>query len=134
MFNFPFLTKPEKYVSSLSLTLGTNLFGGDEPEIPYNTVTVFDTPGRLPDLLLDNSETYDRPSIQVRVRNTSYVTGFNLANDIKDVLHGCHGVTLNGSIYLLIRCTNTPFMLDMTEGETKCFRFVANFELNRQEA
>ena len=76
--------------SSLGLTFGTNLFTGIELSTPDDAVTIFDTPGSPPQLALDDSE-YNYPSVQIRVRNNSYLTGWTLINDIKALLHGKSG-------------------------------------------
>ena len=71
--------------AGLGLVKGTSIFLAQEPEIPDNTVTVFDAPGLPNDLTLDKDEKYERPSIQIRVRNNNYQTGWSLANNIKNL-------------------------------------------------
>ena len=118
--------------SGLSLIIGTSLFLGNEPiseTTQDDIVTVFDTPGLQPDLTMDRDEKYQRPSIQIRVRNNNYQTGWALANDIKDVLHGRANETLGGTSYALIRATDEPALLDYDRNDRP--RFVINFNLQR---
>lgn len=114
----------------LGLTFATNLFVGQEPTEPDNVVTVFDTPGYPPQLSLDKTEVYEYPAIQVRVRNNSYLAGYELAADIKTLLHGLAHETWNNTRYELIRCMQDPFLLDYDENGRA--RFVINFDLQRR--
>ena len=71
--------------SSLGLTFAANLWIGVEPAEVANCVTIFDTSTQGPDLTLDNSSNanaYDYTSVQIRVRNTDYFTGWNLIENI----------------------------------------------------
>lgn len=115
--------------SSLGLTFGTNLFIGKEPMTPRNCVTIFDTPGFPPYLGL-HTVGYEYPSIQIRVRNSSYVVGWALANDIKDLLHGKHSETWNGTLYTAVYCSSSPALLDWDDSNNA--RFIINFNLQRR--
>lgn len=119
--------------SSLSLTFATNLFVGKELAEPDNCVTIFDTPGRAPQLTMGakSDSGYFYPSIQIRVRNNSYSDGWELINDIKTLLHGITGETWNSMIYDLIQCTGEPFLLDWDENDRA--RFVCTFNIQRKE-
>jgi hypothetical protein len=116
--------------SSLGLTFGTNLFIGREPPTPNNTVTIYDTGGDRPDLHMDRNERYDRPSIQIRVRNISYEAGWSLINDIKDSLHGRAHETWNGTYYSVIYCYIESTFLDWDNNNR--VRFVASFNIQRR--
>lgn len=116
--------------SSLGLTFGTNLFIGREPATPSNTVTIFDTAGFRPDLHMEASDKYERPSIQIRVRNVSYETGWDLINEIKDSLHGRAHETWNGTYYSVIYCSSDIAFLDWDNNNR--VRFVVNFSLQRR--
>ena len=120
--------------SSLSLIYGTNLFVGLEPpessNISANVVTIFDTPGMPPDLTLDNVSNYSYPSVQVRIRNTSYTEGFEVINDIKTALHGRGPETWNAALYTVIRCLGEPFFLGWTEKRRAWW--LVNFDLQRR--
>ena len=111
------------------LVFATNLFIGKEPPAPKNCVTIFDTSGIAPDLGLTD-QGYERPSIQVRVRNTSYIAGWNLIERIKNCLHGLSQTTVNGTLYSVIYCSSGPTLLDWDDNGN-C-RFVCNFLIQRR--
>lgn len=118
-------------ISSLALDFATDLFIGREPANPDNTVTIFDTPGGPPDVFYNNFEYY-YPSVQIRVRNNSYSSGWDLINDIKEALHGRGHETWGDFVYELIRCTTEPALLDWDEQSR--VRFVVNFDIQRKPA
>lgn len=120
---------------SLDLNFATdgtgNLHIGKEPAKPRNCVTIFDTSGFPPYLGL-NAVGYEYPSIQIRVRNSSYVNGWNLIESIKNLLHGTsHYLCSNGTLYTVIYCSSGPALLDWDDNGN-C-RFVCNFNLQRRE-
>jgi hypothetical protein len=119
--------------SSLGLIFNTNLFIGKEPATPKNTVTIFDTPGFPDELLLTGSgsgNAYQYPSIQIRVRNTSYTAGWGIIESIKNYLHGRANETWNGALYSVIRCSSGPALLDWDDNSNA--RFICNFDLQRR--
>jgi hypothetical protein len=116
--------------SALGLTYATNLFRGREPSSPRNCVTVYDTMGFAPDLDLDGNNGYERPSVQIRVRNADYDTGLELAQSIKDVLHGVSQETWNTTLYSVIYCSSGPALLDWDDNNNA--RFVLNFNIQRR--
>ncbi len=116
--------------SSLGLTFATDLFVGKEPDLPDNCITIFDTPGSPPDLNYDSDNKYFHPSVQIRIRNNHYLNGWNLAQDIVDLLHNRAHETWNGSNYTVIACLGDPMLLDWDQSG-RC-RFVVNFDFQRQ--
>lgn len=116
--------------SSLGLTFATDLFIGVEPPRPDNSVTVFDTPGQPLQLTLKQGEDYYYPSIQIRVRDRDYRTGWDVASNIVAVLHARAHETWNGTLYTLIQCLGEPALLDRDENNR--FRFIINFNLQRR--
>lgn len=116
--------------SALALTFATDLFVGVEPSTPDNCVTIFDTPGFNRELTFDKTEKYQRPSIQLRVRNRDYETGWELINDIVDRLHGRGAETWNGSQYSVIVCVTEPALLDYDARGNA--RFFTNFDIQRK--
>ena len=116
---------------SLGLTFGTNLFIGKEEKTPRNCVTIFDAPGFAPDLGLVN-QGYERPSIYIRVRNSDYMTGWALIENIKTLLHGQAQQTWNNTLYSVIYCTSGPAHLDWDDNMNA--RFFINFNLQRRSA
>lgn len=117
--------------SSLGLIFATNLFIAKEPSSPDNTVTLFDTPGSPEQLTFNPVERYHYPSIQIRVRHISYVTGFVLAQDIVTSLRDRAQETWNGSLYTLIRSTGDPVLLDWDKNN-RC-RIVINLDIQRRD-
>lgn len=116
--------------SSLGLTFAINLFIGKEPADPDNCVTIFDTHGAPPQLTYNKNEIYQYPSVHIRVRNRAYMTGWTLANDIKDALHGRAQETWNATYYGLIISTGEPALLDWDEHGRA--RFIINFDIQRR--
>ena len=114
--------------SSLGLTFTTDLFIGREPPKPDNCVTIFDTFDKP--LLTLNDQGYYDASVQVRVRNNSYLTGWELAHDIMVALHGKAGETWNTTLYTVIYCSSGPALLDWDENNRA--RFIINFNLQRR--
>jgi len=114
---------------SLGLTFATNLFIGKEPSEPDNCVTIFDTPGYPPLASFDGLLQYDKPSVQIRVRNLSYLVGWTLIDHIKRVLHNRSFTMLNGTIYTNVLCSQEPALLDWDANNRA--RFVATFDVQR---
>lgn len=107
-----------------------NLFIGREPTLPKNCVTIYDTPGRAPQLTLaGKGEDYFYPSIQIRVRNASYTVGLKLAQDIRTSLHG-RAESRNETLYSVIYCSSGPALLDWDENNRA--RFIVNFDIQRR--
>jgi hypothetical protein len=116
--------------SDLELIYGTNLFVGKEPSSPNNTVTIFDTYGYGPQLTLDKTGDYYYQSIQIRVRNTSYVSAMELGQNIVDSLHSRAGERWSGTLYTLIKNINGPAILDYDENNR--VHIIMNFNLQRR--
>jgi hypothetical protein len=115
--------------SGLHLSFPTTLFIGEEPSMPDNSVTIFDTPG-FPPMLGLITQGYEYPSVQIRVRNRKYIDGWNLADAIKNALHGRSQQTWNGALYTVIYCSSGPALLDRDDNDR--FRFIVNFNLQRR--
>ena len=116
--------------SYLELIFANDLFIGKEPTTPDNCVTIFDTPGIAPMITLDEVTGFEYPSIQIRIRNNSYVVGYNLAKDIQDILHGINQTEINNTLYSVIYATGEPMLLDWDLNDRA--RFVINFEIQRR--
>jgi len=115
--------------SSLGLTFATDLFVGKEPSTPENCVTIFENPSFPPYLGLTDTG-YFYSSVQIRVRNKDYQTGYDLARDIMTSLHGRANETWNGTLYTVIRASGEPALLDW-DANDRC-RFTINFEIQRR--
>ena len=112
----------------LSLSFGNNLHISREPSKPINCVTIFDVEGYPPELNL-TTQGYEYPSIQIRVRNTKYLDAMNLAQKIKDALHGRSHETWNSALYTVIYALGNPALLDYDDNGNA--RVIINFNLQR---
>lgn len=130
--SYDIYTMLEDSASGVNLTLGTNLFVGSEPSLPKNCVTIFDTASYPPYLSIKGEVGYEYPSVQIRVRNSNYINGWNLINNIKDALHGKHWETWNDSLYTIIACVSGPALLDWDDNNN-C-RFVITLNMQRRSA
>ena len=115
--------------AGLGLTFASNLFIGKEPATPDNCVTIFDTPGASPEVFYDKTQNLDYPAIQIRVRNKSYIAGWNLINNIKEVLHNIGNTIIGDSEYLLIQCSQEPALLEWDDSNR--VKLVISFDLIR---
>ena len=77
------LTASIPSVVGSTLGFGRNLFIGREPSSPTNCVTIYPTGGYSPDI----SRSTETPTIQIRIRNTSYPTGYKIGNMIGKEFH-----------------------------------------------
>ena len=110
-----------------------NLFVGREPSAkgaPDNCVTIFDTPGGSPQLTLAGTENYFYPSIQIKVRNKDYCTGWGLIHDIMVALHGRGQETWDETLYSVIQAAGGPAFMNWDENDR--VSFVVNFDIQRR--
>jgi hypothetical protein len=105
------------------------IFIGKEPAKPVNTISIFETMG-FHQLTFNRCEVYEYPSIQIRIRSTSYLEGWQMIADIKDILHGRAQETWNGTLYTLIQCSGGPALLDFDKDQR--VRFICNFQIQRR--
>lgn len=119
--------------SSLGLVFATNLFLYREPATPNNVVTIFETPGMPIDLLLtSNMDTkhYERPSVNIRIRNSSAEDGFLLSYQIINELQAKSNETWGDYLYSVIYSINNPFTLDWDENNR--IHISLNFNIQRR--
>ena len=116
--------------SSLDLEFKANLFVGYEPASPDNCVTIFDIPGISPEVTLEGNPNFYRPAVQVRVRDKSYLLGYDLISGIVRALHGRGPELWNGTTYCSIICTSDPALLDWDANGRA--RFITNFNITRR--
>jgi len=105
------------------------IYIGREPAEPTNTISIFETIGTH-QFTLNRCEVYEYPSIQIRVRSTAYLEGWQTISNIKEILHGRARETWNGTLYTLIRCSGGPALLDYDKNQR--VRFIINFNLQRR--
>jgi hypothetical protein len=119
--------------SALGLTFATDLFLYREPAKPDNTVTLFEGPGIAPIGLLGSNEDtkhYERPSIQVRIRNREANVAVQLGYEIISVLHARAHEKWGSYYYELIAVIGTPYLMDWDENNRA--RVILNFNIQRR--
>lgn len=119
--------------SSLALTFATDLFVSEMPDTsdtPDECVCVYDTGGFEPEAGFN----YERPTVQVRVRGPKgdYETAHNLAQSIRDELHGLANHTINGARYIGIWCMSDIMSLGYDKNHRPMLS--VNFRIHRTEA
>lgn len=120
-------------ISSLGLTLSTDLFHGHLPEGPdyQNVVAVYDIGGTPPILtMLRATSNYYYSEISIQVRNIDYDTGFGIAHDIMVYLHGQSAIVESGTLYTLIKALNDPQLLSYDQNDRPIF--VCNYQCQRR--
>lgn len=105
---------------------GTDLFVGREPASPPNAITVYDTGGGDPFPGVSS----DNPSVQVRVRNASYLDGWDKAITVKDALFGIGHVTVNGRLFQSVWMTGDINPIGRDDNDR--IRFTLNFSMFAQ--
>lgn len=96
------------YLATQSLgTVGTDIFVGFLPEEPDDIIILTDTKGRPPDI----TTKIEFPGLQIRIRNTAYLTAFAEARKINDLLHGMNNVTLSTVYYDFIEGQGSPLFV-----------------------
>ena len=93
----------EQSSTGLGYTFGTNMFIGVLPDTPDECIAVYDTGGSSPAPNYD----YYYPMVQVIVRGsssgaTAYKDTWDTIEIVKQALHGLHGETWNGAVYIQI--------------------------------
>jgi len=120
----------EGSASGLTLTFATDLFIGHMPPSPDKCVTIYDTSGYPAEL----DYTYQRPTFQIKVRGNKggYRAAHELAQAIRDLLHGTHNENVNGARYILIAIESDVGSIGPDEQERP--QFTVNFRAHRTEA
>ena len=111
--------------SGLGLSFGVNMFIGSMPNKPDNCICIYDYPGESQDLF-----GYEKPSVQVLVRNKNYETAWNLCKDIKYFLHdGFNNFIINQTRYIRIYSISDALPLGMDESNR--YKMSINFRTER---
>lgn len=113
-------------------TLGSDLFLGYMPD-QQNVVVVMETGGQGPYLDYGDDADQIRPSFQVLVRNSNYITGVERTANIRTLLQSITNTTINSNTYLYIRATGDVAYLGrkaVSAGETN--EFSINFNSMRE--
>jgi hypothetical protein len=121
-----------------SLTLGTNLFLGQEPDSPDDCVTIHARPGGAPQFMMDavpdtpQVAAYEPHRIQIVVRKANTATAYADAETLAWQIYRAltlTSVTLSSVYYLLIEPTTVPAPLD--EDAHGRISFVVNLQALR---
>lgn len=116
-----------------TLTLGTNFFLGKMPEVPPNNIAaIFENAGLQPLYTQGsvNLPAFERPELQVIVRNSSYTAGRALAESMYRVLTQIANQTINGTLYYRIEALHTPEVFD--RDKSGLVLFTCNFTVMRK--
>ncbi len=114
--------------SSISLgTFATDLFVGGMPPSPDDIITCFDTGGYEP----APNYSFERPTVQVMVRNKSYEEGFDLAQEIFDALNGLYEEVVGSYRYLAIWVQNGPNCIG--KDDSNRWLFTVNLRIHRSK-
>jgi hypothetical protein len=112
------------------LTLGTNLFIGRMPDDPNACVAVYEYGGTRPDNTMGGgAPVLQNPSVQVRVRDTSYASAQTTANLCFVALEAIVDETINTTRYNRVTAIQSPFPLERDPEER--IVFVQNFDVKR---
>lgn len=114
---------------SIGLSFGQDLFVALQPDKPDNITSIFDLGGLPPQLTMDVAK-LENPSITIQVRHNDYQSGYALAEQIKDALHGRAHESWNSTLYMVIYCTSGPFVLNWDENRRVIFSI--NFNVMRR--
>jgi hypothetical protein len=94
---------------------GWSIFIGIEPDMPIETVTLYDTPGDAP----HPRWLLDYPRFQVRTRSLSYDAGYKKAEHCKSALLGFPSQDFNGSRYVgIYTVLDTHFLNTDSKGRS----------------
>ena len=114
------------------LVFGTNLFISHEPDMPNDTITIYDT-GGISDQEIDPTNNFTRhPEVQLRVRNVSYVDGHSQLENLIQFLKTIYNLEINGNYYGSI-VQNTE-IISLGKDNRERFRLVCNLTSTREES
>ena len=99
---------------------------GQEPPQPDNVVTLYDTGGAGPVLYEGQLR---QPTIQVRVRNTSYPEAYNLQNDIFGILNAIVDQEIDGSQF--IGCWMQSEIISIGRDDNNRHILTSNYRIER---
>lgn len=109
------------------LTAESNIYYGDLPDTPDNVIALYPTGGFDSfHTLGTQAPSHENPTLQIRLRDSSYANGISRAEAIKDVLDGKTSTTINSNNYISI------FMIGDINQLARDSWNRANFTLNFQ--
>ncbi len=101
------LAKMAETESEFGLVVGENLFVSLLPDNPANCAAFLDS-GGYP---AQTNYQYEKPTVQILVRGSSYDEAYPLALDLKRFFNGQQEIIINNSRYILIRNTTEPLVM-----------------------
>ncbi len=107
-------------------TFNEDIFISKEPNEPHNTVTLYDTGGADP----NPKWNIDNPTIMIRVRNSSYITGYDKCEEIKNTLLGLPKQDINGMSYIGIWMQGDINFIEYDENNRAIFTM--NYRITRE--
>jgi hypothetical protein len=114
-------------ISSL-ITTETYKYIGDMPDTPNNLICLFLTGGYDPEMDLSKNA-ITRPTLQVRVRDTSYSSGVARCEAIQTLLRGVTNTEINGNYYIEI--LQQSDILSLGKDDKNRSNFTINFKIRR---
>ena len=109
---------------STLLTAESNIFIGDMPDSPNSLACIYQTSGFNQEINL-NKESIERPTLMIKVRDTSYVNGLSRCEVIKTAINKITNTTINTTFYIEIFVTGDINILG--KDEKNRWQFSMNF-------
>ena len=103
-------------IRTLLTGINSNVYLGDIPDTPDNCLSIFNTGGQPTEYKLDGVS-YEKPTFQIRARNTSYATAEDELNQVKDALNDVSEQTINSTTYMAFYITSDIFTLGKDDRE-----------------
>jgi len=117
-------------VANSSYVEGTDLFYGFLPETPDNCLALYELTSSPPDFTLGTDlPVFERPRIQMYVRNTSYSTGRSAAETIWQLLTKISNQDLTGVRYHRIQAISSVQFLSRDKNRRSTF--TANLDVTK---
>jgi len=117
-----------KDVKTLIASINTNTYTNDMPDAPDNCVCIYNTGGYETEYVMNNDIDYERPTIQIRVRNTSYETADAQLVAIKQILDKQSETTINSTKYMTFYCISDILRIGRNDRERTVL--AVNYEIN----
>ena len=112
-------------VAGLGYVFGTTLFIASMPTSPNDCVLISDTGGQS-----QEKYGFEKPNIQIMLRNMNYQSGYDLIRNIKYYLHDSrNGETWNGTKYIMVACRSD--ILYLGRDEKNRYQWSLNFQIFR---
>ncbi len=114
----------------IATSVGTtaNIFIGEMPDTPDACICLYEYAGSPPDLTHDGQE-IEKPGLQVKVRNVSWLTGREKMESVLTTLNKTANTTLTATRYLFIRANQSPQCLG--RDASRRWEWVVNFSIQK---